>query len=191
MRRSHGLCRAAILILCFFMLPFCSAESQAGHPPEDVLSKHLGFSRYTDPGEYAYLYKELPESLDRLCALVKKQLIHPFDLGKFAGQIPKGRTSEDQKFVTVAEMLEELLKRDEQGLVASRKPEDRLVVACVHHSMLLASMLRHRGIPLRIRAGFAKYIGGRTDNGFLWTRTGIRSTSRALNLSSLMKPGLS
>ena len=56
-------------------------------------------------------------------------------------------------------MLKELLARDNKGLVSSRKPKDRLVVACVHHSLLLASILRHQGIPVRLRAGNAKYIG--------------------------------
>ncbi len=132
---------------------------QKDHSSNDVLNKFRQLSQYTDPGKYAYLYDELPKPLDQLCALVKKQLIHPFDAGEFANKIPKDRTSEDQKFPTVSQMLEELLKRDRNGFVTSRKPEDRLVVACVHHSMLFASILRHRGIPVRIRAGFAKYIG--------------------------------
>lgn len=32
------------------------------------------------------------------------------------------------------------------------------MVACVHHSLLLASILRHQGVPVRLRAGNAKYI---------------------------------
>ena len=68
---------------------------------------------------------------------------------------------EEMELPTVSLILKELLKRNENGLAASLKPEERLVVACVHHSMLLASILRHQGIPVRIRAGHAKYIGGR------------------------------
>jgi len=56
-------------------------------------------------------------------------------------------------------MLEELLKRNGKGLVASRKPDERLVVASDHHAKLFTAILRKRGIPVRIRAGFAKYIG--------------------------------
>ena len=128
-----------------------------------ALESHLRFSRYTDPGEFASLYDGLPESLDELCSLIKKQLIHPFDADKFAGKLPKNRTFEDREYPTVALMLEELSRRDKRGLTASREPGDRLVVACVHHSMLLASILRHRGVPVRVRAGFATYIGGRKD----------------------------
>ncbi|MGE5861331.1 MAG: hypothetical protein ACM34J_12295 [Ignavibacteria bacterium] len=36
------------------------------------------YSSFTDPGEYAYLYKNLPDSLPELCHLIKSQFIHPF-----------------------------------------------------------------------------------------------------------------
>lgn len=149
-----------MIFLLIFMTVFCAARKQENAPSDSTLNKYRQFSLYTDPGELVDLYKPLPESLDELCTLIKKQLIHPFDLGKYADAIPKNRTNEDQELSTVSLMLKELLKRNENGLVASRKPEERLVVACVHHSMLLVSILRHQGIPARIRAGHAKYIGG-------------------------------
>jgi hypothetical protein len=159
---KFNLLKAVVLIL-YFTVASCSSRIQTDHRPGYILNKHRQFSSYTDPGELAYLYNELPDSLDTLCALVKKQLIHPFDVGKFSDKIPKERTDEGRKFFTVSLMLEELLKRNKKGLVASRKPEDRLVVTSVHHAMLLASILRYRGIPVRIRAGFAKYIGNKRN----------------------------
>lgn len=141
----------------------CSTQRQKDDPPQYVLEKHLRFSQYTDPGNYADLYDELPESFNELSILVKKQLIHPFDVEKYKDEIPEDRKFEDRDFPTVSLMLEELLIRDKNGIVASRKPKDRLVVACVHHNMLFASILRNHGIPVRIRAGYAKYIGDRKD----------------------------
>lgn len=152
-----------IFLIALFIFVSCSSEKSEYHPPKQVLEKHLEFSKYTNPGEHSYLYDELPESLDELCDLIKKQLIHPFDLKKYSDKIPKDRVFEDREIPTVSLMLAELLKRDENGLVVSRQPENRLVVACVHHSMLLASILRHREIPVRIRAGYAKYIGDNND----------------------------
>ncbi|MCD6379369.1 transglutaminase domain-containing protein [bacterium] len=156
------LLKAVVLILCFAVAS-CSSKIESDHPSEYILNKHQQFSSYTDPGEFAYLYNELPDSLDSLCAIVKKQLIHPFDVGNFSSEITKDRKDEDHLFPTVTLMLEELLKRDKKGLVASRKPEDRLVVSSAHHAMLFSSILRYRGIPVRIRSGFAKYIGNKRD----------------------------
>jgi len=160
---SKNLILVIVILMIFFLIFMtfsCTARKQDKAPPDSTLNKYRQFSPYTDPGEFAYLYDQLPESLDELCALIKKQLIHPFDLEKYADVIPKSRAYEDRELPTVSLMLKELLKRNENGLTASRKPEERLVVACVHHSMLLASILRFRGIPVRIRAGYAKYIGG-------------------------------
>ncbi len=155
--------KVVISIVIFFVIASCTEKTPDFNPPGYVLDHHRNFSSFTEPGEFAYLYNDLPPSFDKLCTLIKRQLVHPFDVGKFGNEIPKDRKFEDRDFPTVSLMLEELLKRDENGLKATRKPEDRLVVACVHHSMLLASILRHRGIPVRIRAGFAKYIGDRKD----------------------------
>ena len=152
-----------ILAILFFFVASCSTKTQEDPPSNDVLDRHRQFSQYTEPGEFAYLYKGLPETLEELCALIKKQLIHPIDVRKFADEIPEGRTYEDRDYPAVSLMLTELLNRNSNGLVESRPPRERLVVACVHHSMLLASILRHRGIPVRIRAGFAKYIGDNKD----------------------------
>lgn len=147
-----------IFLIAQLIFVSCSSEKQEYHPPKQVIEKHLKFSKYTNPGEYSYLYDELPESLDELCDLIKKQLVHPFDMKKYSDKIPKDRIIEDRDIPTVSLMLAELLNRDRNGIVSSRQPENRLVVACVHHSMLLASILRYREIPVRIRAGYAKYI---------------------------------
>lgn len=45
-------------------------------------------------------------------------------------------------------------------LILEREPKARFVVACVRHGMPLASILRYRAIPVRIRSSFARCIGG-------------------------------
>jgi hypothetical protein len=153
----------SIFLLSTLLTAFCTQDIKQTQPPAYVLEKHRQFSQYTDPGKFSYLYYELPESMEKLSELIKKQLIHPFDADKFAYKISEDRMYEGREFYTVSLMLEELLNRDENGLSLSRKPENRLIAACVHHCMLYTSILRHRGIPVRIRNGHAKYIGGRKD----------------------------
>lgn len=155
----------ALVIMTMLLLCFAQAWCQNSESPSrEALDQHRQFSRYTDPGTYSTLYENCPESTKDLCALIKHQLIHPFELDQFQDQVPEDRRFEDRECPTVAEMLERLLERDSRGLVMDRKPADRLIVACVHHSMLLASILRYRGVPVRIRSGYATYIGG--DQGY-------------------------
>lgn len=78
---------------------------------------------------------------------------------KFEGQIGDKRRFEDLNFVDMGGMLSGLAERGEAGLTFTRSPRERLVVARWHHGLLLTSMLRHQGVPVRMRAGFARYIG--------------------------------
>jgi hypothetical protein len=42
--------------------------------------------------------------------------------------------------------------------VKNRKPENRLVLGCRHNAILLASILKYRGIPARVRIGHVTYL---------------------------------
>ena len=53
-------------------------------PNENALAFYRAYGKHTDPGEFAYLYEGLPQSLQDLCDLVKAQLIHPAALAHYA-----------------------------------------------------------------------------------------------------------
>ena len=155
----------SVLIMIILVCTALSCFSDFGQnaPPEQVLELHSRYGPLTSPGEYSSLYSGLPQSIEDLISLIKRQLIHPFDAGRFLDQLPKDVSIEDREFPSVERMLEGLLRRNPMGLSSDRKPKDRLIVACVHHCLLFASILKHRGIPVRIRYGFATYIGGNSD----------------------------
>jgi hypothetical protein len=116
-------------------------------------------SIFTDPGKYADLYKDLPKSYDELCKLIKSQLIHPnTDLPQFRNVIPAERVNDDASYNDVRSMLEGLIKYNPAGLILERKPEERLILTCRYHAILLASILKSRGIPVRLRYGYATYL---------------------------------
>ena len=126
-------------------------------PSDEILDRYSKQTSFTDPGEFAYLFKDLPESNELICDLIKKQLIHPMEASKIMEQLPEGRGPEDGDFLTVSDMLKELIERDSSGLTMNRKLENRLIVACYHHGLLLASILRSQGKSVRLRGGFARY----------------------------------
>jgi sulfatase modifying factor 1 len=125
----------------------------------DVLDFYRQYSEYTDPGTYVYLYENLPESLEDLCNLIRAQFIHPFaELPQYREQIPKERWDETIRYTTVKSLLAGLLSHDDSGLTNNRKPADRLVLGCRHNALLLASVMKYRGIPARIRTGHVTYL---------------------------------
>lgn len=134
-------------------------NSGVANQQEKILSFYRQYSDFTDPGEYVTMYNNLPDSIPAICRLIKSQLIHPIaDLPRYRDQIPAERSYEDLKYPTVQSMLAGLKAYNPKGLVMDRKPADRLVVSCRYHAILLASILKHRGIPTRVRYGFATYL---------------------------------
>ena len=124
-----------------------------------VLDLYRQYSEFTDPGEYTYLYENLPDSLPELCSLIRSQFIHPYaELPKYREQIPQERWNEMMNYPSVKSILGGLISYDSAGLVFDRKPEDRLVLGCQQNAILLASILKYRGVPARVRAGHATYI---------------------------------
>lgn len=136
-----------------------SSNSSSEVVDTSLLNFYRQYSPYTNPGEYAYLYENLPDSLPDLCSLIKSQFIHPYEeLPKYREQIPKERWNEAFSYPSVQSILEGLLSYDSSGIVKNRKPEARLVLGCNQNAILLASILKYRGIPTRVRFGHASYI---------------------------------
>ncbi len=135
-------------------IPNTVVKDEAG-----LLDFYRQFSPFTNPGKYAYLYKNLPDSLPELCKLIRSQFIHPFaELPQYREQIPKERWNEMMDYPSVKSILEGLTSYNSAGLVFGRKPKDRLVLGCQQNAILLASILKYRGVPARVRAGHATYI---------------------------------
>lgn len=135
------------------------------------LDFYCQFSQYTDPGLYGPVVKKtLPDDVREIGLLVRKSLIHRMTLkngntGSNADlrygdmtKVPWYRQAEDDVFITAAAMLAELYRRDNRGLVLDRAPENKLILTCRFTSILVASLLKIKGIPARVRSGFAPYF---------------------------------
>jgi hypothetical protein len=134
-------------------------KTQSQPVDNKVLNFYRQYSIYTNPGEYEPLYSNLSDSLPALCKLIKAQMIHPIaDLPQYRNLIPQDRSYEDLKYPTVRTILAGLKHYNSDGLTFDRKPADRLVVSCRYHAILLASILKYKGIPVRVRYGFATYL---------------------------------
>lgn len=121
-----------------------------------TLEKYKTQTERTDPGIYSTMFDDLPGSIKSLCSLIKQQLLHPQEA--MALDFSMDEISNDGKIPNVEEMLKLISAKDNPDLNSKRPPKDRLVLACYHHSILLASILRHQGIPVRLRAGYSRFF---------------------------------
>ncbi|MBI2064961.1 MAG: transglutaminase domain-containing protein [Candidatus Yanofskybacteria bacterium] len=136
-----------------------------------VLKHYLEFGTYTYPGLYQEKLKnDLPDNIREIGFLVRKNILHRTTLAdgnigtnadlKFGDmtKVPWWRQSEDDILVTATAMLAELYRRDERGFVNDREPKDKLVLTCRFLAVMMASILKSKGIPARVRSGNASYF---------------------------------
>ena len=138
---------------------------------KNVLDHHLEFSVYTNPGCYKDSLKSLPNKIEKLGVLIAHQIIHRItlkegnkkanknliygDMNKFSWYRLR---CEDDILPNAISMIAELFRLDSRGFKKDRKVEDKIVVTCRHNAILMASILKSKGIPARVRSGFAPYF---------------------------------
>ncbi len=148
------------ITLSIFTLSGCTAQPQVEFTDEkSVLDFYCQFSAYTDPGKYEYMYEDLPDSLPALCQIIQKQFMHLVaEYPSYKHVMPDDSRYDITKYTTIESILEALAQKDPNGLTLHRKPEDRLVFGCQNYALMLASMLKYKGIPARVRYGHAPYL---------------------------------
>lgn len=55
-------------------------------------------------------------------------------------------------------MTSEIFRLNKQGFIKNRKTEEKINITCRYISVLMASVLKAKGIPARCRAGFSKKV---------------------------------
>lgn len=115
-------------------------------------------SKASDPGKFLNLFQSLPDSIDELTKIVHNIVTHrdaTQSLYKF--DLPADRQLEaDTRYVCDELAIIQKLKKGE--LDVPRSPQERLLGSCRDFALLLCSMLRFKGVPARLRCGFAAYF---------------------------------
>lgn len=127
---------------------------------------YIQHSIYSDPGLYQSLYDDLPSDLPSLISAVSKLFFHYADQRMYDYSIPHSRYQElDLRLIQKTLTL--LLNKSEAKLNIQRNNKNKIIGVCRDCALMLCSVLRSRGIPARLRAGFnAYYLPGFYLDGF-------------------------
>lgn len=135
-----------------------------------LLLFYLQTSTYTYLGPYADFARSLPDDIEQLCVLQRMQTIHSSvfftdkniknDANNIIGdmtKIPIDRfNNEEDIYQTALSIFSELLRRDENYSI-KREARKKIHIVCRGNALMLTSTLKAKGIPARVRVGFAKY----------------------------------
>lgn len=140
---------------------------------QEILDFYLKTSIFTNYGPYKDYFKSLPDDMEELTGLLLEQTIHRKELirssiklnqtGKSGDGIANyypwwGYRSHDDILVTVPAIMAELNRLDERGIFWGREISKKVVITCRYVAIWLASILKAKGIPTRVRSGFAPYF---------------------------------
>jgi hypothetical protein len=139
---------------------------------------YLSFGTFTYPGLYQQkLIDDLPGDIREIGLLVRKNVIHRSTLAqgnvgtnadmRFGDmtRVPWWRQPEDDILPTAGAMLTELYRRDERGFITDRAEANKLVLTCRFVSILMASILKSKGVPARVRSGNTSYFDPHPEYG--------------------------
>lgn len=154
--------RNIAIIILFTTITITGVNSQEHFEftnEKSALDFYCQYSSFTNPGKYKNLYEDLPDSLPELCQLIHKQFMHIVtEYPSYKNLMPGESQYDITKYSTIESILETLFQKDPNGLTLNRKPENRLVFSCQNYALMLASMLKYKGIPARVRYGHASYL---------------------------------
>ncbi len=112
----------------------------------------------TSAGKHAAMLGTLPSDVDDLVRIVQGVTLHEYVAGDLYGfRIPEARKNESH-IRSAEELVNQILALDARPLSVARPVEKRLIGVCRHFVVLLAAMLRAKGIAARVRCGFGTYF---------------------------------
>ena len=111
----------------------------------------------SNPGKHSSWFSNLPDDIPALCKVVQGLLIHEGWARSYGTSMPENRNLESS-IRMVSKKMNRILELNNRPLIAPRPAEQRLFSICRDFALLLTTMLRQKGIPARVRYGFATYF---------------------------------
>jgi hypothetical protein len=129
---------------------------------DDTRSYYAAQSVLTDTGQYGIYYDDLPCDVPGLARAIQGLIVQPqaVRLYNLRRADVEDLGPDGYGVRRVSEMIARIRARDASSLARPRPPARRLGANCRNFAILLVSMLRHQGVPARLRVGFGGYFGG-------------------------------
>ena len=121
------------------------------------IERWISHSLMSDTGRHDAAVAGLPSSVSALNGVVQGIIIHSDWLSAYGVRESQfDRVSRDT--LPIAERLGLILADDAPALDVCRSPAHRTVGTCRDFALMLCSFVRSKGVPARLRCGFANYL---------------------------------
>jgi hypothetical protein len=132
------------------------AKPRVGQEPE-VQEFYAQPGPMTKGGRHKRALGDLPDDIGALASIVQGLAVHQYMADAYGFKVPDKRTAESH--IRAADrIMDRILELDERPLSVLRPVDKRVVGVCHHFALLMAAMLRAKGVPVRYRCGFGAYF---------------------------------
>jgi excinuclease ABC subunit A len=123
-------------------------------PKIDFYRQH---SPITDPGEYGEMFDGFPDDLVDLFGVINGFMLHYRTADHL--KLPLTRQQRlEQRLHTIRRRLATLQKYNPEPLTTPRAVKEQQIGWCSDFAVMLTAILRHKGIPARMRVGYENYF---------------------------------
>lgn len=122
------------------------------------VERWTGHSLMSDPAWHAPVIAKLPPEIGILNGIIQGLLVHSDWLTEY-GLDESRLQGVSRETLPVARRLDEIFGKDARPLQIRRPADKRAVGTCRDFALMLCSFLRSKGVPARLRCGFAAYFG--------------------------------
>ena len=123
----------------------------------DLLSYYAEPSEFTQIGRFSKDLEAVGPDAGEISELVQGLLIHNALAAVYEVTFTEERMAEMQLHGVTA-MFERAKKLNPGKLTESRPPSQRVVTVCRHFATTFVAVMRSKGVPARVRCGFANYF---------------------------------
>lgn len=101
---------------------------------------------------------EVPDDLAGICKFVQGNLIHSYWLEHYGVEVDPASKFEEMQTRYAKDLISLVMLKSGQPSHVFKKPNHRVISICRDFSLLVCAILRLKGVPARLRSGFATYL---------------------------------
>lgn len=119
---------------------------------------YLSHGEWSDPRALKWAFDDVEAKPEAIASTVQGLILHDYFGAHLYAEPPDEIDTASRSTLPVAERLSTLYDFESVRLSDARRTKNRRVGTCRDFALLTCSIMRHHGVPSRVRCGFARYF---------------------------------
>ncbi|KLN63786.1 hypothetical protein ZX61_19770 [Vibrio sp. VPAP30] len=115
-------------------------------------------NEFTELADILLDISEVPDDIPGICKFVQGNLIHSYWLEHYDVEVDSSAKLTEMQTRYAKDLVSLAVLKSGEPSHVFKKPNHRVVSICRGFSLMVCSILRSKGVPARIRSGFATYL---------------------------------